>query len=192
MLPPSYRSEALVELLPVVEEFLQGDLDNFSLTPEDISLIGSYIRVFTFIELNLHRAVRMFGERGSLSEKQARSPVASKLTSLVREGKVCVPMDDSLERELQIHLTEIEIGQPFRNLLAHWACGRLPETDAFLFITMEQRNASVVGDHPIAFNGMYWAAVRRSDLQQLHTRMEASGNWIALQVATWHSLLFER
>ena len=192
MLPPNHPSGVLAQLRPVAEEFLQGDLDNFNLTPEDISLIGSYIRIFTFIELNLHRAVRMFRERGSLSEKRARNLVASKLTTLVREGKVCVPMDGTRERELQGHLSEIEIGQPFRNLLAHWACGRLPGTDAFLFITMEERNASVVGDQSIAFNGMYWAAVRRSDLQQLRTRMETSGHWLALQVASWHSVLFER
>jgi hypothetical protein len=192
MLPPQHSAQDLERLRLAVEQLIDGDFFDASLSPDDVRLIGSYIRTFTFLELNLHRAVRMFFEIGALSSKDARRPAAGNLTSLVSQGALNIPLIKPELDELEIRLAEIAVGQPFRNLLAHWACGRLPQTDVFIFLTMDERDAKVMGNHRPSYDGAYFALVRQSDLRSLLKRMEVAGHWLAERVAGWHEKLFAR
>lgn len=187
MLPPQHSARDLKRLLPEVEKFIDGGFLGGSLLPEDVHLIGSYVRVFTFIELNLHRALRLLGEMGALSTKETRRPRAGDLASLVGKGVLDAPSIRADLDELRNYLDEIIIGQPFRNLLAHWTCSRLPESNVFVFLTMDEKDSRVMGNHQPSYDGAYFALVRRSDLRSLLKRMETVGHWLAERVARWHS-----
>lgn len=190
MLPPQHATQDLQRMLPAVERYIDGGFLGGSLLADDVLLIGSYVRSFTFIELNLHRAVRMFRELGALSAKEARRPASCDLASLVDKGVVNTISISAELDELKGYLAEISVGQPFRNLLAHWACSRLPNSDVFIFLTMEERDARAIGNHSPSHDGVYFALVRQGDLRALLRRMEVAGQWLAERVARWHLKLF--
>ena len=189
MLPPSYQTKALEEQRDTAEKFVAEGLDNCVLAPEDVSLIGDFIRTFTFIELNLYRAVKLLREIDALNGKVAMKPAASDLTKTIRKG-IDKAVGIQPSEVIECHLSEVDIGLPFRNLVAHWACSRLPLSDAFIFLTMDPRDAKALGDVAPSFDGIYYAVVHRVDMQSLLNRMKASGKWLAEEVVRWHTTLF--
>ena len=64
MLPNSHPSSKLEAFRPRVEKYLHDGLVTSTVQRDDLMLIGVFIHAYTYIELNLHRAVRLFREGG--------------------------------------------------------------------------------------------------------------------------------
>lgn len=190
MLPNSHPSSKLEAFRPRVEKYLHDGLVTSTVQRDDLMLIGVFIHAYTYIELNLHRAVRLFREAGLLSSREAKRPAACDLTALVLKGSAILNLDATEREDLKVHLSEILLRQPFRNLLAHWGVSRLPDTDVLVFVTMDERDAKMAGDQTPHFNGLYYAMALGADLRGLAMHIQKYESWLALRVAEWQHGLF--
>jgi hypothetical protein len=190
MLPNSHPSSELEAFRPRVEKFIHDGLVTAKVQRDDLMLIGVFIHAYTYIELNLHRAVRLFRQAGSLSSREAKRSAAGDLTALVLKGSAILNLEATEQDELEVHLREILLRQPFRNLLAHWGVSRLPNTDVLVFVTMDERDAKMAGDQTPHFNGLYYAMALGADLRGLAVHIQKYESWLALRVAEWQHRLF--
>lgn len=160
--------------------------------PDDLMMIGTFLHTYTFMELNLHRAVRLFRKAGSLSERESRRPAASDLPQLVLKGSASLSLSASDQSTLKDCLHQIELRQPFRNLLAHWALRRLPGTDILVFVTMDERDAKLIGGDPPEYNDLFYALAFGADLRGLSLHISPYGVWLAEHVSGWQQELFPK
>lgn len=189
-LPPNTPSAELESYRQQVEDLVDHGLANAVAEPDDLMLIATFVRAFTFLELNLHRAIRLFRRAGALTPKECTRPAASDLPKLVLKGSTCLTLATAEAQELKSMLTEIEARQPFRNLLAHWALARLPGTDVLVFVTMDERDAKQVDGGTLKYNHLFYGMAFGADLRGLSLHMTSCSDWVASQVAQWQAHLF--
>lgn len=123
-IPNAFASEPLLLVRDYFDTLELSDL--LPLQKEDAYLIGAFVQVFNFIELNLRRSLDVFCSAGLIERKkhfQTSELVKLVKSGLEKAGVASQHIDDALAK-----LDEIELRRPFRNLLAHWAAKRISTT----------------------------------------------------------------
>lgn len=118
-LPIEYRNERVKHLEIEAKKYQPSELWN--LTNEDFILLGKYIQMYCFIELNLHRLFNKLELTGVFKTKpkdRVNTPyILDKLIELVSENLIeSSKVNESIEK-----LKEIKFRRDYRNIFAHWA-----------------------------------------------------------------------
>lgn len=180
------RMEQLQNLVAALPGGLAG-LDH--LTLGDHQLIGAYIQLFNFIELNLRRSVDVFAQAKLLAPaiaKRHRKLASSELVPALKQG--VSGMDGAMENipSAVAKLDEIELRRSFRNLLGHWAARRIPGEDAILLVTKDARDERQVSSQDgLEGDDVTTAIMDLADLRGLLEHMGDYDLWIAEKTAEW-------
>lgn len=153
---------------------------------EDAYLIGAFVQVFNFIELNLRRSLDVFCSAGLIERKkhfQTFELVNLVKIGLRKTGVTGQPLEEELAK-----LDEIEFRRPFRNLLAHWAAKRIPGHDAIVLLTMDGKDASNVGiGSPVSKDHCTYSIMMIPDLRGLLQHVSKYDEWLAHKTSEWHT-----
>lgn len=185
-IPQAFSSGSLLVVQNHFETLELSDL--LPLEREDAYLIGAFIQVFNFIELNLRRSLEVFCSAGLVERTkhfQTYELVKLLKTGLKRTSITSQRLEDTLGK-----LDEIEFRRPFRNLLAHWAAKRIPGHDAIVLLTMDTKDALSVGiNWPSNKDHCTYSIMMLPDLRGLLQHVSKYDEWLAHQVSEWHTQL---
>lgn len=187
MLPPEHKTAELLELERLMRLSGEGLLTFPHLRDEDHQLIGAYIQIYNFIELNLRRCVEIFVTVGMLPGVNSRKVHSSKLVSSVKAAIAAMSADDEDIEEALARFDEIELRRPFRNVFAHWAGRRFPNHDAVVFVTKDERDSERVHGQAQGKDRVSTAVIKLSDLRGLMLHMADHEQWIAVKTSEWHN-----
>ncbi|WP_232298347.1 hypothetical protein [Erwinia typographi] len=131
-LPSEYRN-ARTEYLELEANKYQAN-ELWNLTSEDFMLLGKYIQMYCFIELNIHRLFNNLKSTGlfkTKSKDRVNVPyILDKLIELVSDNLVeSSKVDETIDK-----LKEIKFRRDYRNIFAHWAAKRIPNEDGMIFL----------------------------------------------------------
>ncbi|WCF13099.1 hypothetical protein N4G58_03540 [Edwardsiella piscicida] len=130
-LPLEYRSERVKYLEREASKYQTYELWN--LTNYDFMLLGKYIQMYCFIELNIQRLFNELKSKGIIKTKskdKLNVPyILDKLIELVSENLI----ESSRVNEVIGKLNEIKFRRDYRNIFAHWAAKRIPNEDGMIF-----------------------------------------------------------
>lgn len=182
-LPEAFESEQLLELRAYYETLELCDL--LPLEREDIFLIGAFVQVFNFIELNLRRSIEVFCAAGLIERK--KSFHTSDLVELVKKAVTKLSVASSDLDDILGKLGEIELRRPYRNLLAHWAGRRIPRHDAIVLLSMDGKDAlAALGASTISQDYCAYSIMLLSDLRGLLAHVTTYDEWLAKKTAEWN------
>jgi hypothetical protein len=189
MLPPEYRTPRIEMLERVVAKTAPEDFFKFPvLTPHDHQLIGMYIQLYNYIDLNLRRSFEAFGQgkllKGSSEKSYPRihsSALAGAVQDVVKEMNASVEdIPDSIGK-----LVEIERRREVRNLIGHWASRRIPNEDAIVLMTKNEGDAKQISGEFVGGGRVKTAVMDLPDLRGLLEHMVPFETWLAAKTSEW-------
>lgn len=182
-IPAAFESDQLQSLRAYFETLELPDL--LPLEREDMFLIGAFVQVFNFIELDLRRSIEAFCAAGLITPKKQFH--TSELVELVKNAvsqldRVAPELSDTLGK-----LDEIEFRRPFRNLLAHWAARRVPGHDAIVLLSMDKKDAkAALGVQTVTKDHCAYSLLMLPDLRGLLVHISTYDEWLAKKTSEWH------
>jgi hypothetical protein len=159
-----------------------------SLSEDDLKLIGAFIQIYNFMELNLRRSIEAAAKGGllpHLSEKKLRSLQPSDLVPAMKAAVANMNLSDEERGDTLQKLDEIELRRGHRNLFAHWAARRIGD-DGIVFITRNDRDAAASG-RPLADGAVATAIMQLADIRGLTRHMLQYEVWIAQKTSELYS-----
>ncbi len=187
-IPSAYPTK---EILHVDQTLQTGDFLEAveTISDETVSQIGRCVIRFSFIELNLRRAIEMAHKSGKLPEKIGKHPILKiPMYSLVPTLKSCVDKlgQNPSDQELTIKfLDDIEELRGFRNLLAHFAPYSVTGHDAIVFLSRSESDAEKALGAPLGESGLMYALLPNSGLEQLDQRTKWFDKKLAEKIHLW-------
>ncbi|MGE1562742.1 hypothetical protein [Pantoea septica] len=134
-LPIEFRNERAEYLEQEASKYQVSELWN--LTNEDFMILGKYIQMYCFIELNIHRlfnsilSTELFEIK--LKGRVSIPCILDKLIELVGDNLVeASKVDETIGK-----LKEIKFRRDYRNIFAHWAAKRIPNEDGMIFFASD-------------------------------------------------------
>lgn len=131
-LPIEFRNERSEYLEKEANKHQSHEFLN--LTNDDFMLLGKYIQMYCFIELNIHRLFNKLVSEGVVTIKTNKKMtvpyILDKLIDLVKVNFV----DSSRVDDVIAKLKEIKYRRDYRNIFAHWAAKKIPNEDAMIFL----------------------------------------------------------
>jgi hypothetical protein len=181
MLPRSNETPRGLYLKALAEKActtLDGLNDWPSPTKEDFCLVGGYVVLFSYVEMNLRRILEVF-ERTHPPHQYWKGKAGKLSAAGVAAAAQKLPFWGDVERAA---LARLERARHFRNLVAHFAIRRFPNDDAFLFIAKSANDyKQVFGEEP-PHGVLLTAYVECEPIRLALKEVEHIQNWIA-QVA---------
>ena len=188
-IPNAFESDQLREVQTYFEELDLSDL--LPLNREDTFLIGAFVQIFNFIELNLRRAIELFCDAGLIKRKKHFH--TSELVSCIKIAVVKLDYDKSELDDLLGKLTEIEYRRPFRNLFAHWAGRRVPGHDSIVLLSMDTKDAvTALGENTLTKDYCAYSIMMIHDIKGLLLHISKYDEWLAQITSAWHTQLSGR
>jgi hypothetical protein len=136
MLPRSKPNDRLLALQAKVDACTADDFASWpEPTKDDLSLMGGYILLFNYIDLNLRRMAEILELAGKLPKPLKGGVAALSITDV--EGLL---LATDLSDNNRIAFENISEFRGMRNLLAHFAIKRFPQDDAFVLMTKSTRD----------------------------------------------------
>lgn len=141
-LPSEFRTEKTIFLENEFKKFQVDELEN--LTNEDFRLLGMYVQTYNFIDLNIQRCINILKDEAILIfDKKERQDIPFLIDKFIN----CLNKLN-LEKEQEVEaiekLTEIKFRRSIRNIFAHFACKRIPNQDALVFMTNTSKDIKKV------------------------------------------------
>lgn len=186
MIPEESRTSRIEHLAS-----LTGDLSDLEpLTESDFCLIGKYVQLYNFIELNMRRSVEALAAVSLLDSKHTKEPARIPSAQLVTALKHAVSrMDPAIEDIQQSHekLDELELRRKIRNLLAHWAAKRIPGEDAIiLFSKSGHDEKQISGRYTLGVSVTRTAFMDLADIRGMIEHLGPYEVWLAQKTSEWH------
>jgi len=176
-LPIEYRNERAEYLEREANKYQTHELWN--LTNEDYMLLGKYIQMYCFIELNMHRLFNKLESTGIIKTKpkdRVNIPyILGKLIELVSEDLI----ESSRVDEVLGKLEEIKYRRDYRNVFAHWAAKRIPNEDGMIFFASDALDYKKVFRRKINADIAAYAIFDVADIRGLVVHLSGYEEWIA-------------
>ncbi|GEM_PF-2031602 len=176
-LPIEYRNERMEHLEREANKYQVHELWN--LTNEDFMLLGKYIQMYCFIELNIHRLFNKLESTGVIKRKpkgKVNIPyIIGKLIELVNDNLVESSKSDEVIDKLQ----EIKYRRDFRNIFAHWAAKRIPNEDGMVFFASDAQDYKKVFEGKISADIAAYVVFDVADIRRLVVHLSGYEEWIA-------------
>ncbi|WKZ93223.1 hypothetical protein P0E69_04670 [Chimaeribacter arupi] len=176
-LPIEFRNERAEYLEQEASKYQVSELWN--LTNEDFMILGKYIQMYCFIELNIHRLFN--------------SIVSAELFKIKLKGRVSIPcildklielVGDNLVESSKVDetigkLKEIKFRRDYRNIFAHWAAKRIPNEDGMIFFASDDSDFKKIFGKKIEADMAAYAIFDVADIRGLVTHLSSYEEWIA-------------
>lgn len=176
-LPIEYRNERAEYLEQEASKYQVSELWN--LTNEDFMILGKYIQMYCFIELNIHR---LFNSIVSTELFEIKSKgrvnipfILDKLIELVGDNLV----ESSKVDEIIGKLKEIKFRRDYRNIFAHWAAKKIPNEDGIIFFASDDSDYKKIFGGKIEADMAAYAIFDVADIRGLVTHLSSYEEWIA-------------
>ena len=176
MLPKGVETPRLLELKAILDAADFAEIVTWPLPKkEDHELVGRFISIFTYIDLNLCRIVEM-ADRANLLEPPWAGKTARLTIDNVEDAIISLP---GWSEGNLIALQKVKELRCVRNLLGHFAMRLFPKDEAFIFITKSAR------DYKRAFGGepppaiLMTSVSERSEVVEALAFAEGLQNWLA-------------
>jgi len=189
-LPPEHKTPRIEALQAIVRAAPAEELFKFPvLQPADHQLIGMFIQIFNYIDLNLRRAIETFAQAGLLQGETAKKYPnihSSKVASAVQDAVHA--MDATIEdiAEATRILEIIERRREVRNLLGHWAARRIAGEDAIVLLTKNENDARKIGGSYLGNGRVKTAIFDLADLRGIiASELIPFEPWLANKVSEW-------
>jgi hypothetical protein len=188
-IPTAHVTPDIAALQAAAEAFMKGGFKGGPPEKDDLVVVGAFVTTFNFIEFNLRRAIRLFKEKGALTEAETKKAPVGELPNLVKKGLHCIGLTQAETARIHAALDEIALRQPFRNLLAHWALRHLPDTDAVVLVTMDEKDAKQIGQTVSHYQHLSYCVMQMADLRGLAEHVIKIEQRLARDVVSWQSAL---
>jgi len=177
VLPIEYRNERVEYLEREANKYQVSELWN--LTNEDCMILGKYIQMYCFIEMNIHRLFNSIESAGLFeikSKGRVNVPyILDKLIELVGENLVeSSKVDGTISM-----LKEIKLRRDYRNIFAHWAAKRIPNEDGMIFFASNDSDYKKSFGRKINADIAAYVIFDVADIRGLVTHLSAYEEWIA-------------
>ncbi|WP_439212620.1 hypothetical protein [Duffyella gerundensis] len=176
-LPIEYRNARAEYLEQEASKYQVSELWN--LTNEDFMILGKYIQMYCFIELNIHRLFNSIVSAELFEIKlKGRASIAcilDKLIELVGDNLV----ESSKVDETIGKLKEIKFRRDYRNIFAHWAAKRIPNEDGMIFFASDDSDYKKIFGEKIEADMAAYAIFDVADIRGLVTHLSSYEEWIA-------------
>lgn len=176
-LPIEYRNERVEYLEREANKYKVHELWN--LTNEDFMLLGKYIQMYCFIELNIHRSFNKLESIGVIKTKPKGKVnityIIGKLIELVNEKVI----ESSKVDEVIDKLQEIKYRRDYRNIFAHWAAKRIPNEDGMIFFASDAQDYKKVYERKISADIAAYVIFDVADIRRLVVHLSGYEEWIA-------------
>ena len=176
-LPIEYRNERAEYLEQEASKYQVSELWN--LTNEDFMILGKYIQMYCFIELNIRR---LFNSIVSTELFEIKSKgrvnipfILDKLIELVGDNLV----ESSKVDEIIGKLKEIKFRRDYRNIFAHWAAKKIPNEDGIIFFASDDSDYKKIFGGKIEADMAAYAIFDVADIRGLVTHLSSYEEWIA-------------
>lgn len=179
-LPPFFENEEIVLLKENLE--VVGIDESVPLNDKDHLLIGKYIQIFNFIELNVRRSLFSVAAANGIAVKKEINP-ANLSDEFLRVLKCICNGEEFVDADRC--LRDIELGRRYRNLMAHWAARKIADKDAYLFLSFDGRDIRKVLNKERDDESLVYAVIFEADVRGLMKRMANYEVWIAKNSAIW-------
>jgi hypothetical protein len=176
--------EAIVASVP------REKLFNFPiLQPLDHQLIGVFVQLFNYMDFNLRRAIETFDHAKLLQGEAAKKypKIHSSRVAIAVQDAVKA-MDGAVEDIVEtIRILEIiERRREVRNLLGHWAARRIPNEDAIVLVTKDEKDAMQTGGAYLDSGYVKSAILDLRDIRGLVVNELAPFEiWLAHKISEW-------
>jgi len=193
MIPQEFRTDKVERLQAIVDSF-DGDVSRLEeLKEDDLKLIGHFVHLYNFIELNLRRSVQAFASAGLLGDikpRRYRRFAPADLIKTVKEVVSRLELPTSDIEDAHRKLDEIEERWKVRNIFAHWAGRRVPKEDGIFFMSLDARDEKQImgtdySDDDSTPNFTLSLCMDLADLRDLALHMMPYGEWIAIKARDW-------
>jgi len=186
MLPKSTETERGRYLMNIVDGSTPEALAQWPpLAPDDYSLVGGYIVLYSYIDFNLRRIVEAIEEAGELTTI-GKGKAGNLTIADVEKAIQAIPELSTGPNKFAFE--RISALRGFRNLLAHFSMKRFPNDDAFLFVTRSLRDYKrELGRDPEPGEALS-AIVEVSQLQKAVQEINGLLAWLAeitVQIEGW-------
>lgn len=176
-LPIEYRNERLGYLEREANKYQVHELSN--LTSEDFMLLGQYIQMYCFIELNIHRLFNKLESAGLVKVRtkgRVNIPyILDELVKLVSENLI----ESSRIDEVIGKLKEIKFRRDYRNIFAHWAAKRIPNEDGMIFFASDALDYKKVFEREINADIAAYVVFDVADIRGLVAHLTGYEEWMA-------------
>jgi hypothetical protein len=159
-----------------------------SLGGEDFKAFGMLIQHFSFIDLNLRRALELFWLSKMLPKsviKQYPNLPDSRLVETLVE--VVKGMDEKAE-DVPTALTWLELiskTRGYRNLVGHFAGKRFPDQDVYVFASKSDQDARRILGSALAAHHLHTAVAGRSEFVEMVKSVEQAQLWLGTKIPEW-------
>ncbi|WP_370546597.1 hypothetical protein NMD64_07930 [Edwardsiella tarda] len=176
-LPLEYRSERVKYLEREASKYQTHELWN--LTNDDFMLLGKYVQMYCFIELNIQRLFNELKLKGIIKTKskdKLNVPcILDKLIELVSKNLI----ESSGVNEVIGKLNEIKSRRDYRNIFAHWAAKRIPNEDGMIFFSSDPLDYKRIFERRINAGIAAYAILDVADIRGLVAHLCDYEEWIA-------------
>ncbi len=188
-LPREIKTEKVTNVQETVAKMSPQEIGALpSLDDEDLRLFGTIVQHFSFIDLNLRRALEIFHLAKRLPENAARwypdirdAELTVVLTEIVKRLDAKIePIEESLT-----WLEAISRCRPFRNLVGHFAAKRYANADVYVFASKSDRDAKRVMGANLSNHHVHIAIAGRSEFFEMAKGLGDSQAWLTAKIPKW-------
>ncbi len=176
-LPIEFRNERSEYLEKEATKYQAHEFWN--LTNDDFMLLGKYIQMYCFIELNIHRLFNKLVSEGVITiktNKKVSVPyILDKLIDLVNLNLV----ESSRVDDVIAKLKEIKYRRDYRNIFAHWAAKKIPNEDGMIFFTGDALDYNKVLNKKIDPQTVAYTIFDVADIRGLVNHINDYEEWLA-------------
>ncbi|MGJ8558957.1 MAG: hypothetical protein ACSHX3_01845 [Litorimonas sp.] len=194
-IPPGDDTDPIMrDVRDLAYDLLANETDNRNLfDKEDYQVVGMYVQLYNWMELNLRRSIKTFVEASILGDHVLKNLYPDKLVKRVKQGVKALDYDQAEELVMVGKLDEIEFRRDMRNILAHWAGRKISYhgEDFFVFLNMDDRDAEQISGGVPEFNIGNSAVMKGADLRGLVVHLIPYEKWISERAAEWYKVLVE-
>ena len=155
----------------------------------DHEMIGAFIQLFNYMDLNLRRAIETLALAKLLPSRVAKKYPrihSSEVSSVVQDSvRAMDAAAEDIPKTIRI-LARIERRREIRNLLGHWAARRIPNEDAIVLLTKDENDAMRSGGTYLSNGYVKSAILDLADLRGLivHELIPFEA-WLAKKNSEW-------
>ncbi len=154
--------------------------ESTSLTEADFTLVGKFIQIYCFCDLNARRIID--------TVRFARTGLENEFASSLNETDVLLHLKKCAESWVgPTHIGEgirraavtLEMHRIMRNSFAHWAMRRTADDDGYIMFTMNAGEVKKRGRDPNRRDEATWGLVLRKHVEEEMEKLNGHGEYLA-------------
>lgn len=190
-LPPDNPNAATAAVEAEIKKMGPKDLAGLpDLDGGDLQLIGTLIQYFSFMDLNLRRALETFHAEKMLPKEYVKLWPSNLPDSKLTEALAAIvtgmdPEKEEIEQSL-LWIQVIDATRLKRNLVGHFAGKRYNGHDVYVFASKSYKDAKKVLGTGLAEHEVHLVVTPRPEFTEMVQSAKTAHEWLAKKVPEWN------